>query len=184
MRLFQNQVLNEVLGKNLIENQKPHQKPHWESRTSSKTSSKIKILGKTSLRFSLRISMRISMRSCPRSRFLIEILDEVLDDFWWGSWWGSWFSVRFLSKTSFEILILEQSHWDSQWEKTISVGVWTMWMTMIVTSTHVLHSRELGAHKRMTAASNGTIQFCSMRLDVKYSHSYNLLTVSCWLGKH
>ena len=47
-------------------------------------------------------------------------------DFWWGSWWGSWFSMRFLMRflilnkvlahDLIEILILEQSHCDSQWE--------------------------------------------------------------------
>ena len=44
-------------------------------------------------------------------------------DFWWGSWWGSWFLMRFLmrflilndflAQDLIEILILEQSHWDS-----------------------------------------------------------------------
>ena len=55
--------------------------------------------------------------------------------FWWAYWRGFWFLMRFLmrflilnevlAQDLIEILILEQSHWDSQWEKqTFSVRVW------------------------------------------------------------
>ena len=83
--------------KNLIK-----KKSRTSPRTSSRTSSK----------------MRISMRFCSRSwflmrflmRFLIfdEVLDEVLD-----SQWGS---CPRLHWDLIEILILEQPHWDFQWE--------------------------------------------------------------------
>ena len=84
---------------------------------------------------------------------LIEILTEIVNeknphwqsqwesqcclsqdlDFWWGSWWGSWLLMRFLmrflilnevlAQDLIEILILEQSHRDSQWEKKFHKGL-------------------------------------------------------------
>ena len=62
----------------------------------------------------------------PKILIFDEVFDEDLDS-QWDSWWGSWLSMRYLmrflilndvlAQDLIEILILEQSHSDSQWEK-------------------------------------------------------------------